>query len=91
MMRIHDGDVRKIKDMIEEAEQTLEKLTDVDPTVNAAVNWVASQMYKITQDFTNFYKSTLRYLSYISVRFASPSPPCALKAVLSFDSREREF
>lgn len=54
------------KALVEEGKSTLASLSGADPSVSAAVHYVASLYYKRTSDFAEFYRSTLMYLSFVS-------------------------
>lgn len=63
-LKLQRGDRQGCKVLLEEAKVNLVGLTDVDPTIHSSVHWVSSQYYKSLQDFAEFYRSTLLYLSY---------------------------
>jgi 26S proteasome regulatory subunit N9 len=54
------------KALIEASKEELETLSDVDPSVSAAVHYVASLYYKGISDYAEFYRATLMYLSFVS-------------------------
>lgn len=58
--------VADAKTMVEEGREKLETLSDVDPSVSAAVHYVASLYFKGVGNFAEFYRSTLMYLSFVS-------------------------
>lgn len=66
-LRLQSGEQKECKDLVEEGKTLLDSMTDVDPSVHASVYWVNSQYFKSKQDFAEFYKSALLYLSYVSV------------------------
>eukprot|EP00899_Mesostigma_viride_P024438 jgi/Mesvir1/5179/Mv15314-RA.1 len=66
-IKLNSGDVAACKAAMEEGNAALENLTDLDPSVHACVHWVTSQYHKSQQNFAEFYKSALQYLSYVSV------------------------
>lgn len=57
---------QEAKALLEEAKEQLGQLTDVDPSVSASVYYVSSQYNKGKQDYAEFYKDSLLYLSYVS-------------------------
>ena len=58
--------VADAKTMVEEGREKLETLSGVDPSVSAAVYYVASLYFKGVGNFAEFYRSTLMYLSFVS-------------------------
>eukprot|EP00897_Mesotaenium_endlicherianum_P009535 jgi/Mesen1/860/ME000114S10940 len=80
-LKLQDGNQQECKALIEEGKTTLESMVDVDPNVHASVHWVSSQYYKSKQDFAEFYKSALLYLSYTSM----DNLPDAFKLDLAVD------
>ncbi|GAQ91610.1 26S proteasome regulatory subunit N9 [Klebsormidium nitens] len=66
-LKLQGGEDKATKDLLEEGKGTLESMADVDPSVHASVYWVSSQYHKSRQDFAEFYRSALQYLSYTSV------------------------
>jgi 26S proteasome regulatory subunit N9 len=66
-LKLQGGEDKETKELLEEGKSTLESMADVDPSVHASVYWVSSQYYKSRQDFAEFYRSALQYLSYTSV------------------------
>ncbi|GAX78843.1 hypothetical protein CEUSTIGMA_g6281.t1 [Chlamydomonas eustigma] len=63
---IETGDLPEAKALVEAGKETLERLSDVDPSVSAAVHFVASLYYKGISNYSEFYRSTLMYLSFVS-------------------------
>jgi len=49
--------VAEAKTAVEEGKEQLEGMEDVDPSVSAAVFYVASLLYKATGDSAEFYRS----------------------------------
>eukprot|EP00244_Chara_vulgaris_P005749 TRINITY_DN2223_c0_g1_i1.p1 TRINITY_DN2223_c0_g1~~TRINITY_DN2223_c0_g1_i1.p1 ORF type:complete len:448 (-),score=99.19 TRINITY_DN2223_c0_g1_i1:164-1324(-) len=66
-LKLQGGDEKACKEIIEEGKSTLDSMTDLDPTVHAAVHWVATQHNKLREDYGAFYRSALMYLAYTSV------------------------
>lgn len=66
-LRLEGGEQKECKKLLEEGKNTLDSMTDVDPSVHASFHWVSSQYYKSRQEFAEFYKSALMYLAYTSV------------------------
>ncbi|GBG73033.1 hypothetical protein CBR_g12752 [Chara braunii] len=66
-LKLQGGDEKACKQLIEEGKSTLDSMTDLDPTVHAAVHWVATQHNKLREDYAAFYRSALMYLAYTSV------------------------
>lgn len=60
------GQVQECKVTVEEAKTELDALTDVDPSVSAAVYYVSSLYYKVKKDYAEFYRSSMMYLAFIS-------------------------
>lgn len=75
------GRVQECKVMMEEGKAELEGLADVDPSVSAAVYYVASLYHKLKKDYAEFYRSSMMYLAYISSDDLSPE----LKLPLAVD------
>eukprot|EP00271_Cylindrocystis_brebissonii_P002951 TRINITY_DN13696_c0_g2_i1.p1 TRINITY_DN13696_c0_g2~~TRINITY_DN13696_c0_g2_i1.p1 ORF type:complete len:408 (-),score=103.97 TRINITY_DN13696_c0_g2_i1:697-1920(-) len=63
-LQLQGGEQKECKKLLEDGKATLERLSDVDPSVHASVHWVSSQYYKAKQEFADFYKSALQYLAY---------------------------
>lgn len=66
-IKLQTGDHKGCKILLDEAKQSLEGITDVDTSVHSSVHWVSSQYHKSQQDFAEFYRSALLYLSYTSI------------------------
>jgi 26S proteasome regulatory subunit N9 len=60
------GQLAEAKTQVEAGKEALEALSDPDPSVSAAVFYVASLYYKASADFAAFYRSALMYLSFVS-------------------------
>ncbi|XP_057501764.1 26S proteasome non-ATPase regulatory subunit 13 homolog A-like [Actinidia eriantha] len=78
---VEKGNQKECKKLLEDGKTTLDSMTDIDPSVYANYYWVSSQYHKSRQEFTEFYKSALLYLAYISVESLSES----FKLDLAFD------
>mmetsp|Transcript_18621 Transcript_18621/g.25819 ORF Transcript_18621/g.25819 Transcript_18621/m.25819 type:complete len:399 (+) Transcript_18621:358-1554(+) len=83
LLKLQGGEVATCKEMIEEGKSLLESLTDVDPSVNAAMYHVSSMLHKVKQNFAEFYKSGMLYLAYISVDSLDEVTKLALAVDLS--------
>eukprot|EP00891_Asterochloris_glomerata_P005712 jgi/Astpho2/5712/Aster-02950 len=79
--RLQMGEVEECKTLVEQGKEQLDKMHDVDPSVNAVVHFVRSQYFKHMKDFAEFYKSSLLYLAYIS----SEALPQEQKLALAVD------
>jgi 26S proteasome regulatory subunit N9 len=64
--KIETGALPEAKVFVEAGKETLERISDVDPSVSAAVHFVASLYYKGISNYAEFYRSTLMYLSFVS-------------------------
>ena len=64
--KLETGAVPDAKLLVEAGREELEKLSDVDPSVSAAVHYVASLYFKGTSNYAEFYRTTLMYLSFVS-------------------------
>eukprot|EP00955_Chlamydomonas_euryale_P029147 307073-Chlamydomonas_euryale.AAC.4 len=62
--KLETGDDAKV--LIESGKDELATMSGTDPSVSAAVHYVASLHYKRIADFAEFYRSTLMYLSFVS-------------------------
>lgn len=60
------GLVTECKAAVEDARAQLATLADVDPSVSAAVYYVASLYSKVKKDYAEFYRSSMMYLAFIS-------------------------
>lgn len=60
------GNLQEAKHIVEAGKEKLDSLTGTDPSVSAAVFYVASLYSKAQADFAGFYKSSLMYLSFVS-------------------------
>ncbi|CAL5025661.1 unnamed protein product [Urochloa decumbens] len=78
---LEKGNPKGCKKLLEEGKTTLDTMVDVDPSVHGTYYLVCSQYHKVHQDYSEFYKSSLLYLAYISVE--SLSEP--FKQNLAFD------
>lgn len=81
LLKLEQGDQKGCKNLLEEGDNTLDSMTDIDPSVHASYYWVSSQYHKVRQEFAEFYKSALLYLAYTSVESLSE----AFKLDLAFD------
>jgi len=61
------GEAGQCKELVEEALTKLGEMTEVDPSVSAAVYGAAAQLAKAKQDVAGFYKNALLHLAYTSV------------------------
>lgn len=58
MLTTHtQGSVSEAKASIDEGKEQLDSMEDVDPSVSAAVHYVASLLYKALGDSAEFYRS----------------------------------
>jgi 26S proteasome regulatory subunit N9 len=64
--KLETGAMQEAKVMVEGGKESLDSLSDVDPSVSAAVHYVSSLYHKGVPDFAEFYRSTLMYLSFVS-------------------------
>lgn len=64
--QLETGSTAEAKVLIESGKEDLARLSGVDPSVSAAVHYVASLHHKGAADFAEFYRSTLMYLSFVS-------------------------
>ncbi|MEW5298902.1 MAG: hypothetical protein WDW38_004824 [Sanguina aurantia] len=78
---LEQGDAAAAKPVVEAGRTELETLDSVDPSVSAAVHYVASLYYKSMEDYAAFYRSSLLYLAFI----ASDSLPEDYKERLAVD------
>ena len=60
------GAASECKSLMLEGATALEAMSDVDPQVSAAVNYVAMQYHKEQKEFAAFYRSALLYLAFVS-------------------------
>lgn len=60
------GQVQECKVLVEGGKETLEGLSDVDPSVSASVYYIGSLYYKLKKDYAEFYRSSMMYLAFIS-------------------------
>lgn len=60
------GQLQDAKGTIESGHDELQTMSSVDPSVSAAVFYVKSLYHKLKKEYTDFYKSSLMYLSYVS-------------------------
>jgi len=60
------GQVQECKVLVEDGKEALERLSDVDPSVSAAVHYVSSLYYKLKKDYAEFYRSSMMYLAFVS-------------------------
>lgn len=75
------GNLQDAKQLVEAGKDKLDSLSGADPSVSAAVFYVASLHSKAQADFAGFYKASLMYLSYVS----SDSLPPDFKLRLAVD------
>lgn len=66
-----EGRQMDCKVLIESAFETLDSMSDVDPSVSAAVHYSASQLAKARKDYAGFFRAGLLYLAYIEVESLS--------------------
>lgn len=78
---LETSNTAECKSIVDEGTTQLESLSDVDPAVSAAVFYVTTLYHKSLQNFAEFYKSSLMYLSYVS----SESLPADFKLRLAVD------
>ena len=64
--KLETGALADAKSLVEAGREELEGLSDVDPSVSAAVHYVASLYFKGTSNYAEFYRTTLMYLSFVS-------------------------
>ncbi|XP_042005468.1 26S proteasome non-ATPase regulatory subunit 13 homolog B-like [Salvia splendens] len=81
LFKLEQGDQKECKKLLEEGKNTLDSMTDIDPSVYASYYWISSQYHKARQEFAEFYRSALLYLAYTSVETLSES----FKLDLAFD------
>jgi 26S proteasome regulatory subunit N9 len=60
------GALQDAKATIEQGHDELASLSSVDPSVSAAVFYVKSLLHKLKKEYTEFYRSSLMYLSFVS-------------------------
>lgn len=70
---LEKGDLKLCKRLLDDGKSTLDSMTDIDPSVYSSYYWMSSQYYKTSQEFAEFYKSSLLYLAYTSVESLSES------------------
>ncbi|KAG6408263.1 hypothetical protein SASPL_131267 [Salvia splendens] len=73
LFKLEQGDQKECKKLLEEGKNTLDSMTDIDPSVYASYYWISSQYHKARQEFAEFYRSALLYLAYTSVETLSES------------------
>ena len=66
LLHLQSGDLAAAKTGVDEGRAALDKLSDADSSVHAAVYFVAAQLAKAKQDFAEFYKTGMLYLAYVS-------------------------
>ena len=66
-VKLQGGDESGCAALLEEGRSSVERLSEVDPSVHAIVNWVTSQYHKSKQEFADFYRTALQYLAYTSL------------------------
>jgi 26S proteasome regulatory subunit N9 len=64
--KLECGQVQECKVLVEAGKETLEGLSDVDPSVSASVYYISSLYYKLKKDYAEFYRSSMMYLAFIS-------------------------
>lgn len=79
--KLETGQVPECKALIEAGKDALDGLSDVDPSVSAAVYYVTSLYNKAEGRYADFYRSSLMYLSYVS----SDTLPADFKLRLATD------
>ena len=77
LLHLQAGDMAAAKTGVEQGRTELERLEGADTSVHAAFYFVAAQLAKASQDFSEFHKSGLLYLAYTSL----DALPQALKLV----------
>jgi 26S proteasome regulatory subunit N9 len=60
------GQLQDAKATVEQGHDELASLPSVDPSVSAAVFYVKSLYHKLKKEYTEFYRSSLMYLSFVS-------------------------
>lgn len=79
--KIESAALQEAKLMVEAGKDELATMSDTDPSVSAAVHYVASLYHKVSGNFSEFYRSSLMYLSFVS----SESLPSDFKLRLAVD------
>ncbi len=64
--KLESGALPDAKTMVEAGKDALGEISDSDPSVSAAVYYVASLYYKAVSDYAEFYKSGLMYLAFVA-------------------------
>lgn len=82
LLRLMEGDLDYAKKAVTETDKAaLEALVAPDPSVSAAIHYVASRYHKVKEDYAEFYKSGMLYLAYVSCELL----PRETRAALSVD------
>lgn len=81
VLQLHDGNAGACKALVEEGKTDLDGLIEPEPAVSASVHFAAAQLAKFKQDFAEFYRSAILYLSYTQV----DALPAATKLELAVD------
>lgn len=58
--------VTEAKVIVEKGKEDLDKLSDVDPSVSAAVYYVKGLYHRTVKEYAEYFRSTLMYLSFVS-------------------------
>ena len=84
--KLESGSLPDAKVLVESGREELDRLSDVDPSVSAAVYYVASLYWKATFNYAEFYRTTLMYLSFVSSdtlpEASSNADPCSMDWVM---------
>lgn len=79
--KLETGHLADCKEMIEKMREDYDTMSEVDPSVSAALYYVGSLYYKACGNFAEFYKNSLMYMSYVS----SETLPVEFKLRLAID------
>ena len=66
LLKVHEGAAADARKMIEEGKAALDALPSVDPSVSAAFHYVNAKYHKSKQHFSEFYRTGMLYLAYVS-------------------------
>jgi hypothetical protein len=83
LLHLQSGDLAAAKTGVDEGRAALDKLSDADSSVHAAVYFVAAQLAKAKQDFAEFYKTGMLYLAYVSAEALPDATKLVRPAVCS--------
>ena len=82
LLKLMDGDLDYAKRAVtSDDKEALEALVAPDPSVSAAVHYVASRYHKVRENYAEFYKSGMLYLAYVSCEML----PTETRVALSVD------